>query len=212
MFCSALEKICAALSVLIAAGCAAPVRKINVTPLHADDSSDDLDSYERLTDKERGAFTPVAFDEALKLFDESGTGMVVYSADWCPYCQRALPVLADAALEAGAQYAAFFDHQCDGETDAVTARLNDMIAEYELAHGDECDPVFEFLFASDADGILDCAGCDALKKLISADPQKHSELESLRIGYEGWAHPATGADFMRLLDESAEAQTALTWY
>lgn len=111
-----------------------------------------------------------------------------------------------------AQYAAFFDHQCDGETDAVTARLNDMIAEYELAHGDECDPVFEFLFASDADGILDCAGCDALKKLISADPQKHSELESLRIGYEGWAHPATGADFMRLLDESAEAQTALTWY
>ena len=87
----------AALTALTMAGCAS--HTIAVTPLNVDDSADDLESYTRLTDQERSAFEPVAFDEALKLFDEGGTGMVVYSADWCPYCQRALPVLADVALE-----------------------------------------------------------------------------------------------------------------
>lgn len=93
----ALHIVTAACAVAALSGCAK--HPISVTPLEADDSADDLASYERLTDEERGAFTPVAFDEALKLFDEGGTGMIGYSADWCPYCQRALPVLADVALD-----------------------------------------------------------------------------------------------------------------
>lgn len=145
MSCSALERICAVLSVLIAAGCAAPMRKINVTPLHADDSSNDLDSYERLTDEERGAFTPVAFDEALKLFDESGTGMVVYSADWCPYCQRALPVLADAALEAGAPvyYVSLSDGTTTEEQIDTLSRHLDWI-EFAVAEDDQKEHAVSF--------------------------------------------------------------------
>lgn len=116
------------------------------------------------------------------------------------------------SAEFGETYDTLFDHPSADEEKAIVERLNCMIAEYETAHGNALDPVFEFLFASDTDGALDCAGCVTLKKLICADPQKRSRLEALLIGYAGWEHPATGADFMCLLNECVRERRALEWF
>lgn len=139
----ALHIVTAACAVAALSGCAK--HPISVTPLEADDSADDLASYERLTDEERGAFMPVAFDEALKLFDEGGTGMVVYSADWCPYCQRALPALADAALEAGAPvyYVSFSDGATTEEQIDTLSRHLDWI-EFAVAEDDQKEHAVSF--------------------------------------------------------------------
>ena len=42
----------------------------------------------------------VALEESLKLF-ENGTGIVFYSYETCPWCNRVIPVLDEAAKEAG---------------------------------------------------------------------------------------------------------------
>lgn len=128
-----LPAVVAALTML--AGCAP--KPIAVTQLTADSGSDDLDQYERLTDEEKSAITPVSYDEAMKLFD-GGTGMVIYSADWCPYCQRALPVLADAALDADTpvHYVSFSDGTITEDQIDALGRHFDWI-EFAVAEDDQ---------------------------------------------------------------------------
>ena len=139
----ALHIVTAACAVIALSGCAQ--HSISVTPLEADDSADDLASYERLTDEERSAFEPVAFDEALKLFDEGGTGMIVYSADWCPYCQRALPVLADVALneETPVYYVSFSDGSVTEDQIDTLGRHLDWI-EFAVAEDDHKEHAVSF--------------------------------------------------------------------
>ncbi|MCI5773510.1 MAG: hypothetical protein MR210_03005, partial [Erysipelotrichaceae bacterium] len=47
------------------------------------------------------AIEKISFDDGLRMFAEKGTGIIVWGYANCPYCQRALPVLNDAALSQG---------------------------------------------------------------------------------------------------------------
>lgn len=60
----------------------------------------DMSGYTWLNDN-NPAFLQVTMEESLRLMDEGGTGMVVYSYSTCPWCNRAIPVLNAAAKEMG---------------------------------------------------------------------------------------------------------------
>lgn len=59
----------------------------------------DLSAYVFMNDDDP-AFLEVSTEESLKLF-VNGTGVVVYSYETCPWCNRILPVLDEAAKEYG---------------------------------------------------------------------------------------------------------------
>ena len=56
------------------------------------------DEYTFFEDGVDIAIEKISFADGLRMFDEGGTGIVVWGYANCPYCQRALPVLNDAAL------------------------------------------------------------------------------------------------------------------
>lgn len=56
----------------------------------------DMSGYQYLEDDDP-AFIQITFDEMLRLFQEDGTGVVLLSYDTCPWCNRAVPVLDEAA-------------------------------------------------------------------------------------------------------------------
>ncbi len=60
----------------------------------------DMGGYVWLDDKNPN-FIQITMAESLRLMDEGGSGIVVYSYDTCPFCNRAIPVLNQAAKEAG---------------------------------------------------------------------------------------------------------------
>lgn len=115
------------------------------------------------------------------------------------------------SAEFGEAYGALFDRPSEEEEKAISERLNRMIAEYERVHGEKYDRVFEFLFAPDTGGALSYGGCRTLQALILAS-RNAERFNALLIGYASWERPATGADFMRLLDECARERKPLKWF
>ncbi|MBR3358139.1 MAG: hypothetical protein IKG46_09990 [Solobacterium sp.] len=55
---------------------------------------DDVQLYPEVQDA--SVFVPVTLKESVRLFSEKGTGIVVYSEEDCLWCQKAMPVLAEA--------------------------------------------------------------------------------------------------------------------
>lgn len=115
------------------------------------------------------------------------------------------------SAEFGEAYDALFNRPSEEEEKVISERLNRMISEYESVHGAKYDRVFEFLFAPDTGGVLSYGGCRTLQALILTS-NSGEWFNALLIGYAGWEHPATGADFMRLLDECARERKALKWF
>jgi thiol-disulfide isomerase/thioredoxin len=60
----------------------------------------DMSGYEWLDDA-NPAFIQITMSESLRLVDEGGTGIILYSYTSCPWCNRAVPVLNEAAKEMG---------------------------------------------------------------------------------------------------------------
>jgi len=60
----------------------------------------DMSGYKYLTDK-NPAFIQISMKESMHLIDNGGSGILLYSYPKCPYCNRAVPVLNDAAKEMG---------------------------------------------------------------------------------------------------------------
>lgn len=59
-----------------------------------------MGEYEFLED-ENPAFTEITLAESIRMFKEKGTGILYYGRVGCWWCQRAVPVLNDAAKEMG---------------------------------------------------------------------------------------------------------------
>ncbi len=114
-------KLCAAAAVLMTAGCASPAPGPEETPAEtkpaavADPSEvtitnpvainvledpADLSGYEWLYD-DAPAFSLITLQESIRLFSEKGSGILVYSTESCPWCNRAIPVLNDVLKEYG---------------------------------------------------------------------------------------------------------------
>ncbi|MBQ9822915.1 MAG: hypothetical protein IJM63_00335 [Solobacterium sp.] len=46
-------------------------------------------------------FQEITFKESIRLFSEKGSGILYFGYDNCPWCERAVPLLNEAALETG---------------------------------------------------------------------------------------------------------------
>lgn len=60
----------------------------------------EMDDYYLLEDEDP-AFYQITFDDSLRIFTEGGTGVILYSYPTCPWCNRAVPVLNEAAKDLG---------------------------------------------------------------------------------------------------------------
>lgn len=99
------------LAALLLAGCSAGGSTASSASPSADQSGNnagaisleaepaDMSAYQFLDDDDP-AFLEVSTQESLKLF-VNGTGIVVYSYETCPWCNRIIPVLDQAAKEYG---------------------------------------------------------------------------------------------------------------
>ena len=115
-------KLCAAAAVLLTAGCSSPATQPEETPeatepaaatadpaevtitnpvkLNVLEETADLSGYQWLYD-DAPAFSLITLQESIRLFSEKGSGILVYSSDTCPWCNRAIPVLNDVLKEYG---------------------------------------------------------------------------------------------------------------
>jgi len=146
-----LIKIGAAAAVLLTAGCTAPATEPDATPeasepaaVTADPASvtitnpvelsvledpADLSGYQWLYD-DSPAFSLITLQESIRLFSEKGSGILVYSSDTCPWCNRAIPVLNDVLKEYGLK-AYYVDTNMPIAPDAAESkRLYDELCSY----------------------------------------------------------------------------------
>lgn len=92
-------------AILFVSGCS---REIEVTadpvtitnPITLETSTADMSHYQFLNDSDP-AFVKITYAESLRMFTEKGSGILFYGYDSCYYCNRAVPVLNEAAKEAG---------------------------------------------------------------------------------------------------------------
>ena len=62
----------------------------------------DMEGYVWLEDEDP-AFQQITMEESLRFYEEDGTGIVLYSYDTCPWCNRAVPILNEIAKEKNVQ-------------------------------------------------------------------------------------------------------------
>ena len=98
----------------------------------------DMDGYWWLDDDDP-AFIQISFTESFRLFEEGGTGMLVYSYPDCPYCNRAVPVLNEAAKEKGIKVYYVDVYEPEMTTDTTEEQFyEDLYHLYDLL-----DPILE---------------------------------------------------------------------
>lgn len=97
----------------------------------------DMSGYQFLTDTDP-AFLQVTMEESLRLITQAGTGIIIYSYPACPYCNRAVPILNEAAKEMGVKiyYVNVFEKELlnsDGKSFSTTGKalINLMLKDYD---------------------------------------------------------------------------------
>ena len=105
----------------------------------------DLSGYQWLEDKEP-AFAEISLQESIRMFSEGGSGIVVYSSDTCPWCNRAIPILNEVLKEKGVK-AYYIDTNQPIASDAVTSmELYNTLCSYISSifeTNDEGEPTFQ---------------------------------------------------------------------
>ena len=82
-------------------------------------------------------FVQISLPQAVEFFRSGGTGLLLFTADWCPFCQYAVPLLEEA-LQGGETFAYLVDADAvDHETEAEDyAALCDILAAALEPHPD----------------------------------------------------------------------------
>lgn len=94
------------LSACMLAGCAAKTNtytEVTITnPVNIEvyDEHPDLSTYIYLDD-ENPCYKEITMEESLRLFEEGGSGILVFSSDNCAWCERAIPELNYVAKKMG---------------------------------------------------------------------------------------------------------------
>ena len=78
-----------------------PENTNNAGQINLDATKADMSAYVFMEDDDP-AFLEVSTEESLRMF-VNGTGVVVYSYETCPWCNRILPILDEAAKEYGTE-------------------------------------------------------------------------------------------------------------
>jgi hypothetical protein len=110
-----------------------PDKKVTITnPLTMKTKELDMDGYKWLND-ENPAFEQITMEESLRLYEEGGSGLVFYSYDTCPWCNRAVPVLDKAAKEMGVTiyYVDVYEPEVISDKEKGTKLINRMMADLD---------------------------------------------------------------------------------
>ena len=91
------KTVVAAISVcLFLMGCSHVTTITNTVSLETTDAN--MNEYTWIGD-EIGDFRKITLQEALRLIDEKGSGILYFGYAGCPWCERAVPILNEVALE-----------------------------------------------------------------------------------------------------------------
>lgn len=86
---------------ILLSGCAHDSSEVTITnPVEMNSDPAIMTVYEWIGEK-IADFQEITFAESLRLFTEKGSGILYYGYDDCPFCERAVPLLNEAALETG---------------------------------------------------------------------------------------------------------------
>lgn len=89
------------LSVFCLIGCAPTIEKCTISnSVDIVSTKADMSNYKFLDDNDH-SFKKITYKESLRIFEESGSGILFYGYDDCYYCNRAVPILNEVAKEAG---------------------------------------------------------------------------------------------------------------
>jgi len=91
-----LKLMLAAVCIIMLAGCSRTIKITNSVDLNYTDAQ--MDQYTWIG-SEIGDFRKITMKEALRLFDEQGSGILYFGYVGCPWCERAVPVLNEAVRE-----------------------------------------------------------------------------------------------------------------
>lgn len=72
----------------------------NLVDFNALEDPADMSGYKWM-DKNDTSFIEISLQESIRFFTEGGSGILVYSAPSCPFCNRAMPILDDVLAEYG---------------------------------------------------------------------------------------------------------------
>lgn len=98
---------------------------VNVTVI----SGTDYSEYEYLEDSEP-AFEEISFKDALKFFQNGWSGVLYFGAPTCRFCNRAVPVLNQAAKDCGITVYYINSNKSIGSTEEETNELYNEITTY----------------------------------------------------------------------------------
>lgn len=105
----------------------------------------DLSGYRWMNDP-NPAFTEISLQESIRFFTEGGSGILVYSAETCPFCNRAMPVLNTILKEKGVK-AYYVDTNMPIASDSATsmAIYNELVTHIEsiFETNDEGERIFQ---------------------------------------------------------------------
>lgn len=107
----------------------------NAGAINLETAEADMSGYKFLSDEDP-AFLEITMEESMRLIEEDGTGVVLYSYEDCPWCNRAVPILNQAAKEEGVTifyvniYSDYFMAKSSDEQDEIVAQF---YSEYEPA-------------------------------------------------------------------------------
>lgn len=113
------------------------VSTLNILDLNTTDA--DMSDYTQLTDTKH-VFKEISMEESIRLFEEGGSGVLYYGYSHCPYCQRAVPVLNNAAREEGLDIYYVDVTAEENQNSAVSEKLIGYIQDF--LKKEEGEPIF----------------------------------------------------------------------
>lgn len=96
-----MKKILAVLmsAVIVLTGCAKKAEKLTITnPVELNYEPAIMTVYDWIGEN-IADFREITFAESIRMFEEKGSGILYYGYNDCPFCERAVPMLNEAALE-----------------------------------------------------------------------------------------------------------------
>ena len=126
------------------------------------------------------AIEKISYEDTMRMLDEGGTSIVIFGYAGCGYCQRALPVLNDAALNKGvkAYYCDIVAEELSDEEFAnLTTHLESIL---KVENGEPVMYVPEVIAIKNGEIVghklsFDCAGNELTQE----------ERDNLQVIYEG---------------------------
>ncbi|MBQ9327417.1 MAG: hypothetical protein IJ225_02630 [Solobacterium sp.] len=167
----------------------AAIAVTNLVDFHLLEETADMSGYRWLNDSEP-AFHEISLQESIRFFTEGGTGILVYSADSCPFCNRAIPVLNGVLKEYGLKaYYVDTDQMIASDRETSMRIYNELCSyiDYIFEKDEDGEPMFQIPeVIAVKDGTITDHHLSLVESFILTDSEvqmNEAETEELRNIY-----------------------------